>query len=184
MDALKSSLDTHKYKYKSIILDNKMECIIISDPSTDISATALSVGVGYFEDGSVYGLAHFVEHMLFMGSKKYPMENYYHKFISNSGGESNAHTTSDHTCYYFSCLSTYFDNAIDIFSRFFIDPLLSKESINRELNAVNSEHQKNITADDWRYHQILKCVANKKHPFSTCFQSTSQSSLDNILISF
>ena len=46
------------------------------------------------------GLAHFCEHMLFMGSGKYPDENDYEKFIAENGGSTNAFTFEDYTTYY------------------------------------------------------------------------------------
>lgn len=50
-----------------------------------LAAAALCVGVGSFSDPRhVQGLAHFLEHMIFMGSKKYPRENEYDSFISVS----------------------------------------------------------------------------------------------------
>jgi hypothetical protein len=47
------------------------------------------------------GLAHFCEHMLFLGTDKYPLENEYGKFISAHGGHTNAYTAADHTNYHF-----------------------------------------------------------------------------------
>lgn len=47
------------------------------------------------------GLAHFCEHMLFLGTDKYPSENEYSKFISSHGGITNAYTATDHTNYHF-----------------------------------------------------------------------------------
>ena len=46
-------------------------------------------------------MAHFLEHMIFMGSKKYPGENEYEEFISRNGGSTNAFTELEQTCYYF-----------------------------------------------------------------------------------
>jgi len=47
----------------------------------------------------LYGTAHFLEHMLFMGSEKYPSENEYSKYISDNGGYSNAWTSNTNTNY-------------------------------------------------------------------------------------
>ena len=59
-----------KRLYKHIILKNNLECLLISDKETDKSAASLSVGVGKLEDPREYeGLAHFLEHMLFLGTE-------------------------------------------------------------------------------------------------------------------
>lgn len=57
------------------------------------AAAALAVGVGSFSDPqALQGLAHYLEHMLFMGSEKYPDENEYDAFLNKHGGGSNAYT--------------------------------------------------------------------------------------------
>lgn len=90
-DILKSEED--KREYRGLVLDNGMRVILISDPQTDKSAAALSVEVGYLSDPEeVPGLAHFLEHMLFLGTAKYPEENSYSTFLASNGGTSNAST--------------------------------------------------------------------------------------------
>lgn len=59
------------------------------------------------------GLAHFCEHMLFLGTEKYPCENEYNKFLSEHGGGSNAATSSEHTTYYFDVVPEHFEGALD-----------------------------------------------------------------------
>lgn len=55
----------------------------------------MSVRVGHFSDPwEVPGLAHFCEHMLFLGTEKYPDENSYNSFLSQHGGGSNAFTST------------------------------------------------------------------------------------------
>lgn len=82
-----------------------------------MSAACLRVGIGYLYDPPhVDGLAHFLEHMLFLGTKKYPEDNYYSKFIHNNGGTKNAVTSEIYTKYYFDIKSEAFAEAIDIFS--------------------------------------------------------------------
>ncbi|AYV78243.1 MAG: Zn-dependent peptidase [Edafosvirus sp.] len=165
MEIIKSKFD--KRNYKLIILPNNLETILISDPETDISALALSVKVGYFhDDKDMPGISHFLEHMLFMGSEKYKGENYYHEYINQYGGTSNAFTASNKTCYYFSIPSAHFENMMDIFAQFFIKPLFDNDSLNREISAVDAEHKKNLHLDEWRYHNMFKISAKKSHPYS------------------
>ena len=66
------------------------------------SAAALCIRVGSFSDPeSLPGLAHFLEHMVFMGSEKYPDENDFDRFIQQSGGFDNASTDCETTVFYF-----------------------------------------------------------------------------------
>ena len=60
-----------KRLYRGLLLDNDLKCMLISDPTTDRSAASVDVHVGYMLDPKEFpGLAHFCEHMLFMGSQK------------------------------------------------------------------------------------------------------------------
>ena len=67
--------------------DESMESNEEKEIGVKKAAAALSVGVGSFADPEeAPGLAHFLEHMLFMGSKKYPDENEYEAYLTNHGG--------------------------------------------------------------------------------------------------
>ena len=59
--------------YRAIQLPNQIDCLIISDHEAEKSSTSLSVGIGSLLDPiDAQGLAHYLEHMLFMGTTKYP----------------------------------------------------------------------------------------------------------------
>lgn len=68
--------------YRPISLHNDLQCLVISDKDAQKSAAALSVEVGSLTDPrEAQGLAHYLEHMLFMGTKKYPEENEYSNVV-------------------------------------------------------------------------------------------------------
>ena len=114
------------------------------------------------------GLAHLTEHMLFMGSEKYPDENAHESFLAANGGHSNAYTDLELTCYYLDVQSGALEGALDRFSSFFHCPLLKEESIDKEINAVDSEHRNNTLADHWRIHQLSRTILGEgtNHPYS------------------
>ena len=57
--------------YQSLKLDNGLKILVIEDAASDKSAASLTVNCGHFDDPiSRQGLAHFLEHMLFLGSEK------------------------------------------------------------------------------------------------------------------
>lgn len=65
--------DKDNRQYQAIRLDNGMVVLLVSDPQAVKSLSALVVPVGSLEDPEAYqGLAHYLEHMSLMGSKKYP----------------------------------------------------------------------------------------------------------------
>jgi len=61
-----------------------MQVLLIHDPETDKASAAMDVGVGSLHDGDVEGLAHFCEHMLFLGTEKFPDEQSYSKYLNVS----------------------------------------------------------------------------------------------------
>jgi|JI10StandDraft_1071094.scaffolds.fasta_scaffold03989_19 insulysin len=158
-------------KTAKIRLDNGLEAYLISDPKANQSAAALSMEVGSWNDDPQYpGIAHFLEHLLFMGSETYPEENAYDKQIWDNGGTLNAYTAPDRTVYVFSVNNDAFSTTLDMFAHMFTDPLFNPSGIKRELHAVDQEHDKNIERDGSRIWMIFKETGNPHHPnalFST-----------------
>ncbi|MFT5451458.1 MAG: protease-3 [Enterobacterales bacterium] len=129
-----------KREYRAIRLDNELEVVMISDPESDKSAAALSVGVGLlFDPMSQQGMAHYLEHMLFLGTDRFPETDEYSKFMASNGGSSNAYTWMDITNYQFNINNTAYDEALDRFSDFFKSPKLYPEYTAKEIKAVNAE---------------------------------------------
>ena len=81
-------------QYRGLVLENGLKVLLVSDPTTDKSAAALDVHIGHLSDPpDLQGLAHFCEHMLFLGSEQFPEEQEYRKYLSQHGGGSNATPT-------------------------------------------------------------------------------------------
>lgn len=157
--------------YRAISLPNGLECLLIYDPEAKLSATVMNVGSGSFNDPKSHmGLAHFLEHMLFMGSEKYPVSDKYREFVNNNGGSCNAYTDVSSTVFYHNIKNNAFVESLDIFAQFFIAPLMQEDYVNKELNAVNSEHLKNLNSDIWRESQVFRHLAKPEtvfHGFGT-----------------
>ncbi len=147
-----------------IRLSNGLEAIVVSDPTTPESAAALVVKAGSWHETKP-GLAHFLEHMLFLGTEKYPEESSFDMAIGKYKGHFNAFTASDFTAYYFSVANAGFIDVLDIFSQFFQTPLFNPDGVNRELNAIDQEFKKNLDIDSYRELSILRQEANPFHPF-------------------
>lgn len=154
-------------QYRGLQLKNEMKVLVISDPSTDKSAAAMDVHIGNLSDPDDFpGLAHFCEHMLFLGTEKYPSENSFTQFLSENGGSSNAFTGGEHTNFFFDIKHECLNEALDRFAQFFLCPLFNSDATDREVNAVESEHLKNILNDSWRLNQLDKSTVDPSHPFS------------------
>ncbi|XP_061601535.1 insulin-degrading enzyme isoform X2 [Cololabis saira] len=156
-----------KRVYRGLDFSNGLKAMLISDPTTDKSSAALDVHIGSLSDpDNISGLAHFCEHMLFLGTQKYPKENEYSQFLSEHAGSSNAFTSGEHTNYYFDVSHEHLQGALDRFAQFFLCPLFDESCKDREVNAVDSEHEKNLMNDAWRLFQLEKATGNSNHPFS------------------
>lgn len=130
------------------MLDNGLRVLLVSDPKFNKSSAALVVRVGQIDDPrDREGMAHFLEHMLFLGTEKYPDVSEYSGFIKANGGVNNAYTATDHTNYHFEVRHDAFAGALDRFAQFFIAPKFNPEFTGREVNAVHNEAMRHVQND-------------------------------------
>lgn len=185
------SPNDHK-EYRHITLENGLTGLLIFDHKCKKSAAAMAVATGHFDDPHHHqGLAHLLEHMLFLGTEKYPKAGEYQSFISMHGGTNNAWTSTEYTNYFFDINNRYFNNALDRFAQFFISPSFNEDLLDRERKAVDSEYKLKIKDDTRRFYQVHKETVNPVHPFSkfsvgnlTTLSDTESSSLRDELINF
>jgi secreted Zn-dependent insulinase-like peptidase len=151
--------------YRSLELANGLKVLLISDPQTDKSAAALDVGVGSAQDpADREGLAHFLEHMLFLGTDKFPEPEAYQAYISAHSGSHNAYTAFENTNYFFDIEPQYLAGGLDRFSRFFVAPLFTEAYVDREKNAVYSEYKSKLKNEYRRSLDALRQEVNPAHP--------------------
>ncbi|MDK9764370.1 insulinase family protein [Vibrio sp. D420a] len=157
--------DEHQYRY--LTLNNGLRVLLVHDQHAQKAAAALAVNVGHFDDPSDReGLAHYLEHMLFLGTEKYPKVGEFQSFISQHGGSNNAWTGTEHTCFFFDVELDAFKNALDRFSQFFTAPLFNEEALDKERQAVDSEYKMKLSDDSRRLYQVTKELVNPEHPFA------------------
>ncbi|KJE92712.1 nardilysin [Capsaspora owczarzaki ATCC 30864] len=143
------------------------------------SAAAMCVGVGSFSDPpEVQGLAHFLEHMLFMGSERFPDENAFDAFIRKNGGSDNASTECENTIFQFDIGPEHFHTALDIFAQFFVQPLMKADTMERERNAVDTEFAMAESSDSSRKLQFLCSAGRSGHPVSQFSWGNAKSLLE------
>ncbi|KAL2925501.1 Nardilysin-like [Bienertia sinuspersici] len=165
----KSPNDTRSYRY--LQLQNGL-CALLA-------AAAVCVGMGSFSDPyEAQGLAHFLEHMLFMGSAEFPDENEYDSYLSKHGGSSNAYTEAEHTCYHFDVKREFLKDALRRFSQFYVSPLVKGEAMEREVLAVDSEFNQALQSDSCRLQQLQCHTSVPGHPFNRFFWGNKKSLYD------
>ncbi|WP_323744715.1 insulinase family protein [Pseudoalteromonas sp. PPB1] len=156
-----------KRNYRHLTLDNGLKVLLVEDTSSNKAAASLAINVGHFDDPqSRQGMAHFVEHMLFLGTQSFPVRGEFSQFVSHAGGQSNAWTGTEHSCYFFDCRAALFAEALQRFSEFFYAPLFSEEALQDERNAIDSEFNLKVKDDNRRIIQVHKETVNPAHPFA------------------
>lgn len=157
-------------EYASLVLDNGLKVIVVSDKDAPTAGAALVVKAGLYQDPATFpGLAHFLEHMLFLGTQKFPVPDEFQNFIQAYGGERNAMTQGDKTTFYFSIQPEAFDPALERFADFFVAPALYPEYVERELNAVEQEFHLYLHKDNWAAFEVSKETCNPQHPYHHYF---------------
>ena len=176
--------ENDELEYRYLKLDNDMQVLLISDPAAEKSAAALDVHIGSNQNPkNREGLAHFLEHMLFLGTKKYPDANDYQDFISRHGGSHNAYTSSENTNYHFDVDARYLESSLDRFAQFFIAPLFTKTYVERERHAVESEYKLKIKNEYRRRADVYRELMNPDYPLSQFATGNLQTLSDQVFSS-
>lgn len=161
--------DDRDYLYTTF--DSGLKVLVVNDASAKRMGFAVAVEVGSLEDPPEFqGLAHFCEHMLFLGSEKYNDTDAFSEVLAHYGGNHNAYTSSEMTVYFNEIGVEGIEKGLDIFAQFFISPSFESSMVDKEVNAVDSEHKKNKPDGQRRLWHLLRSRANPKNPahqFST-----------------
>ncbi|KAM7347169.1 nardilysin-like isoform 1-T3 [Cochliomyia hominivorax] len=181
--------ENDKKDYKCFILSNGLKVLLVSDCKTGcesknecldlkenepqkaeekLSAVAILLDVGaYHQPRNYEGLAHFLEHMLFMGSEKYPVENSFDKHLTKYGGMNNACTEGETTMYYFEVPEQHLESSLEHLVAQIMEPLLLEESMTREREAVESEYQLSLNNDEIRRFQLMQSLGSEHFPHNS-----------------
>ena len=82
--------------YRRFVLPNGMKVLLLSDPKLNVASASVAVGVGNLADPPQrQGLAHYLEHMLFLGTEKYPSVEDFGEYLERNGGSNNAYTARE-----------------------------------------------------------------------------------------
>jgi len=110
------------------------------------------------------GIAHFLEHLLFEGTKKRPTNREISNEIEKIGGEFNAYTTNERTCFYVKILKKHFIKGVEVLSDVLQNPLFDLKHIEKEKNIVLKEIA--MVNDEPRFYQwiLLQKSLFLKHP--------------------
>ena len=161
---------------RKLVLANGMRVYLLHDPTAKTDAVACGVRAGSWQDPpDAPGMAHFVEHLLFMGTAQYPDEADFYAYLAQHGGNTNAYTTVDRTVYMFDVESGGLTGSLRRFGAFFKHPLLRDASIARERQAVDQEFRAKERRDGWRELMVDAALSEGSHPNRYFHVGTQQS---------
>lgn len=138
-------------EYRRLVLENGLRVLLCSGPDISIAGAAVAVDAGHYDDPpSRPGLAHYVEHLLFLGSEKYPDDSEFIRTVTANGGDFAGETNSDHTVFAFATPRDAFESSLDRMAQFFIAPQFDLSAAERELTAIENEFERHRDDDKAR----------------------------------
>ncbi|WP_231896564.1 MULTISPECIES: insulinase family protein [unclassified Halomonas] len=165
--------------YRVLELENGLNVLLVSDPEADKAAASMNVRVGSAQDpDDLQGLAHFLEHMLFLGTEAYPEADAYQSYLSRNAGSHNAFTAPHDTNYFFNIEPSALEGALDRFSAFFVSPLFNADQLESERNVVHSEYVSRRRDEGRRENEVLNQFLNPDNP-TTQFAVGNRKTLAN-----
>ncbi|MGL4854886.1 MAG: M16 family metallopeptidase, partial [Lentisphaeria bacterium] len=147
-------------------LPNGMKVVVQTIPTAPVVSVHVAIGTGSMHESSLgYGLSHFLEHMIFKGSKNYPGRTDIADCVQQFGGYINAYTTKDHTCFHIDCLSEHWEESVAILADAVRNPLFPEDEFDKEKDVILQEVSMYEDNVNWHLQQTSWKMASNCHPF-------------------
>lgn len=119
------------------------------------------------------GISHFIEHMLFKGTDRFDAKEIAEQFDA-IGGNVNAFTSKEYTCYYFKVLDEHLETAMDMLADMFFHSRFDEEELRKEKNVILEEISMYEDTPDDMVHDLLAEAAYGSHPLAYPILGTQQ----------
>ncbi len=150
--------------YQKHKLSNGIRVITEKIPYMKSVSLGIWVGVGSINENSTNnGITHFIEHMLFKGTKNRTAKEIAES-IDNIGGQLNAFTSKECTCYYAKVLDSHIETAIDVLTDMLFHSTFSDIEIDKEKSVVLEEINMYEDSPEDNVYDLLSKVVFEKHP--------------------
>lgn len=141
--------------YQKVTLKNNVHILTENVPHVRSVAIGFWVNVGSRDENSeINGISHFIEHMVFKGTQKRTAKEIA-ETLDAVGGQLNAFTTKEYTCYYARVLDEHFDLAVDLLGDMLFQPRFDAQDIDREKNVIIEEIKMYEDSPDELVHDIF-----------------------------
>lgn len=162
--------------YEKTVLDNGTRVITSPMPQTHSASVVIYFGVGSrYETDEIGGISHFIEHMLFKGTKKRPRARDISEAIEGVGGIINAGTGKEYTLYWVKVASHHLPLAMDVLSDMVLSSTLESEEIERERRVIIEEINMNMDSPSDLVNDLIDEVIWGKQPIGRNVAGTKES---------
>ncbi|MDZ7378248.1 MAG: insulinase family protein [candidate division KSB1 bacterium] len=154
------------YAYRTEVLENGLTVVVIPMESPGLVSYYSVVRTGSrdeWEPGHT-GFAHFFEHMMFRGTKKYP-GNVYDRLMTEMGADANAYTTDDYTCYHINLAKSDLEKVVELESDRFQNLWYDEAAFKTEAGAVHGEYLKSLASPWMVLEETLLATAFTTHTY-------------------
>jgi zinc protease len=154
------------YDYTTEVLSNGLTIIMIPMESPGLVAYYSVVRTGSRDEvePGKSGFAHFFEHMMFRGTKKYP-SSVYDSLITSIGASTNAYTTDDYTAYHLNFAKEDLERVVELESDRFQNLFYEEPAFQTEAGAVYGEYKKSITSPYMLLYEKTQNLAYDVHTY-------------------
>lgn len=155
-------------------LDNGVRVIIEKIPTVRSVSLGIWVGAGsrHEHDGN-NGISHFIEHMLFKGTKARSAKQIAESF-DHIGGHVNAFTSKEYTCYYARVLDEHASLAMEILADMFFNSLFDEEEIQKERKVIVEEIKMYDDTPDDLVHDLIAKASFHNNPLGYSILGTEE----------
>jgi predicted Zn-dependent peptidase len=150
--------------FSKIIPDSGIRIVANRIPHARSVSMGVWVNVGARDEGlEESGLSHFIEHMIFKGTKKRSALQIA-KELDAIGGQCNAFTSKENTCYHAKVMDTYFDTMVDLLSDIFLNSVFDPREVERERQVILQEIKMLEDTPDEHVHVLSAQATWGNHP--------------------
>ena len=161
--------------YEITTLENRIRVITETVNHVQFMSMGFWVGVGSrYENEQQWGITHFIEHMLFKGTDKRTAEQI-SGAVDAVGGQLNAFTSKENTCYYIKTLTEDFPLAVDVLSDMFLNSRFDNEEIAKEREVIIEEIKMYEDTPDDQVHDLMSANLWPEHPLGRAILGTEES---------
>ncbi len=146
-------------------LKNGLKVLLFESHKSPVVSVQMWVRTGSADEKKpLEGISHFIEHLVFKGTKKFKVGEIA-SIIEGSGGELNAYTSFDQTVFHVTISKEFVDTGLDCISQMMGFPIFDKQEIDNEREVVCEEIKRGLDSPGRRASQLLFSTCYKKHPY-------------------